>query len=405
MSLTGRVGLGPVAYQVDPIRKCDEKVIDSCKTSHKCCAVISCEYCLEWIPYGEEPILGSASSTDDGGITGEVNGMQFRAEWQREVYANACQLWVYVDDVLQAIIPLCGDTGVTCRNLSYSLGQLVTQNDEEGYVTEPGELVWTRKEKRPLPYRKDDTLCTQHFCGNCECTCKCLCVKLVEPDGSIYIAKFCDTAYSECEGPVWSGELNYRFFSLALGRDQNDDSCVVSVSEGGDEYEPVPAAECDRIEGSIVLGDYAELSWECETCEGCDTPPPTVSTPTCPCDPMPRTLRYSFSAYSGPDLCNGSGTLEYQDGNLVPTWSGMFLDCEFTVSCVQASVPGANPCVNSNGEFIYQVSVCGTIAYPLNQQYDDLNGECFCPLYIRVCFLNTICGGVGDGLICFEFSE
>jgi hypothetical protein len=299
MSLTGRVGLGPVAYQVDPIRKCDEKVIDSCKTDHKCCAVISCEYCLEWIPYGEEPILGSASSTDDGGITGEVNGMQFRAEWQREAYTNACQLWVYVDDVLQAIIPLCGDTGVTCRNLSYSLGQLVTQNDEEGYVTEPGELVWTRKEKRPLPYRKDDTLCTQHFCGNCECTCRELCVTFTIP--SVYIGLdddlTCSTALGEspynddCSGPVWEGVVacgdKERTLSFAMVRDQYTGDCVFAATVDGEPYS-FPMLECDGIDFRIELEDGTFIDVRCkDQCEECESGCPDdacaceIVNPTC----------------------------------------------------------------------------------------------------------------------------
>jgi len=287
MSLTGRVGLGPVAYQVDPIRKCDEKVIDSCKTSHRCCAVISCEYCLEWIPYGEEPILGSASSTDDGGITGEVNGMQFRAEWQREVYANACQLWVYVDDVLQAIIPLCGDTGVTCRNLSYSLGQLVTQNDEEGYETEPGELVWTRKEKRPLPYRKDETLCTQHFCGNCECTCRTLCATIYvpmtpgEPESDVTCkTEIGEIPYSsDCSGPVW-GEVvvcDGRTFDLefSIGRDEETGDCIFIATSNYDTFE-FPLADCNDIDFTITVEDGVQITVVCADC-GCEEEDPVVT--------------------------------------------------------------------------------------------------------------------------------
>jgi hypothetical protein len=282
MSLTGRVGLGPVAYQVDPIRKCDEKVIDSCKTSHKCCAVISCEYCLEWEAYGEDVILGDGRTTSDGGISGTVAGMVFRAEWQRGTYTDQCELWVYIDDVLQAIIPLCGDVGVTCRNMSYTLHQVVIQNDEDGYETIEGEFRWIKSEKRPLPYRKDDTLCTQHFCGKCECTCKTLCIRIEKPYGTICQGTLPDMAYNPvCDGPMWIGDIEctddtIMRVSIGLTRDLYDGTCLIGGSFG-DEEQWIPLRSCTEIEETFTLSDGSIAYVTCAKCDKCDI----VDVPCC----------------------------------------------------------------------------------------------------------------------------
>jgi formylglycine-generating enzyme required for sulfatase activity len=528
MSTVGpNLGMGPVHYQVHKIKKCDEKVIDSCKSSTGCCAVVSCEYCLKWEAYGEEPVFGLASSTGEGGITGEVDGMEFVADWVRRdtpviedeyensvgmrfakipagafymgspedevgrdadeervlinfeddftlqttqvtqvqyeavvgsnpstfldpanpvetlTYAQAqafcsilsslpeeiaagrsyrlpteaeweygcrarletpynygtdpgllsdnawfednsggmthpvgeksanrwglsdmhgnvwewasksrlggtetdqvirggaydspeeecrsaerelvpediaesnigfrvlmvptpqiqsmCFLDVYVNDVLQAQIPLCGETGVTCRNLSYILGQLVTKNDYYGYETEPGELSWTRRELRPMPLRKDEFLCTHKFCGNCDCTCRELCVTFTIP--AVYIGLdddlTCTTVLAEseyqtdCDGPVWEGEVQCgdktKYLSFAIEKDVYSDDCVF-VAQVNDEEITYPLYDCSDIDFTFELEDGTSITVRCKGCEECEEVCPDdacaceFSTPTC----------------------------------------------------------------------------------------------------------------------------
>lgn len=398
MSTVGpRLGLGPIAYQVAKIEKCDERVVDACETGHRCCAVISCEYCLEWEIYGQPIQYGTAAVSDTGALSGLVAGITLLGEWQRNVYTNECEFVVTVNDEIVTIIPYCGY--ITCRNYSWEVE--VTVNDQQG------TLRWIRREKRPLPYRQNDKQCVKHFCGSCECTCRCLCVTLIEANGDEYRATFCDTAYSDCSGPVWAGEINYKSISIALQLDPYTEGCAAAVTADGVEYEPELIDDCSTVAGSITLEDYSTLSWTCEECN-CDQID-NISTPTCPCDPMPRSILYSWTLTNPNtnETCeSGSGTLEFAAGNLIPTWIGTWKECEIKLECV-ANAGIGNPCDNSNSEFTYQVTICGTTTTtPQNQPYNDLNGTCFCPLYVRVCFAGQNgCGPPGNAILCFEFTE
>ena len=294
MSTVGAmIGMGPVTYQGPGISKCDEKIIDACNTPTRCCAVVACTYCLEWREYGEDPQYGTATTDDSGNLSGEIAGFLFEAIWQRNEYSNDCELGLWIDGETVGVLPLCGVLD-GCNDVSSELTYQV--RDSYGNATREGTLIWQKKTLKPLPYRKDENGCTQKFCGNCDCTCKALCVDVREVVYSDFIDTYRgvlpDTS-GNCEAPVWAGTIGKFTISLALSRDEYD-NCVVIATANGEQASVIVDA-CDSLSGTVELYDGSSFTFRCNDCLNCEDEPGD-----CFCGrSLSRTLRVVWESGNG----------------------------------------------------------------------------------------------------------
>lgn len=249
------------------LRRCDERRSDSCSDeTDGCCAVIPCTYCLEWLVYGEDPQYGTATFATDGWY-GTIAGAEFIGFWRRDYDTGECQFAVTLDG--EEIYAQTCYEGQSCRDSSDSATATI------GYIS--GTLSWTKLESRPLPYVEDgETGCRTWFCGDCECTCRCLCVTITDGYTSeVCYGEICDTAYSDCEGPVWAGSVSCAGtdydLSFALGQNSYGD-CVITPTVNGVQQEPVDLTTCTAINITVTLDDGTTITVECKTCCcNCDT--------------------------------------------------------------------------------------------------------------------------------------
>lgn len=265
-----QIGLGPVHYQINKIAKCDEKLIDSCDTDHRCCAVVACDYCLEWEEYGEAILYGFAGTNGQGDLSGDVAGMAFLATIRRDSYEDKCELWVYLDETVVAVIPLCEEL-ISCRDVSWETSVTLAA-ESYGADDITGILRWIKLEKRPLPLTNRVGECVSKFCGNCNCTCRELCVKLTGPDGDILCSTVLGEApyVTDCDGPLWEGLLTCgyvdRDLSFTIRRDEYSGGCVFVASVDGETFE-FELIQCDAIDFEFQLADGSFVSVACKECD------------------------------------------------------------------------------------------------------------------------------------------
>lgn len=251
------------------LKPCQERTVAACDTvpTDGCCGVIPCKLCLEWQVYGEVSQYGSAEFADSS-WTGTVDGMSFVAYWERN-YDDECEFVVELDgeEVYRAN---CYE-GASCRS----------PGGEADVSTEyiEGTLVWSTFEPRELQVVVDpDTGCRDFFCGDCRCSCECLCVNITEYGGDVVTlsGELCDVAYA-CDPPTWEGTIGYYELSLTLGRDQYG-QCIITPTVDGVELEPVEAPGCGSMTATFTdeAGNIFEVT--CKECS-CDVPCP------CPCCP------------------------------------------------------------------------------------------------------------------------
>lgn len=359
MPVGPRIGMGPVAYQTSPIRKCDERVVGTCVTANPCCAVIACTYCLEWLVYGEEPVKGTAKTADDGSLKGQVDGREFYAEWRRDEYTNQCYLWVFYGGQLVIVIPLCDDL-ITCRDYSYSAA--VTLEDEYGTS---GTLTWTRFEMRPVEYRLNASGCKMLYCGTCECSVKRLCVDIDEvpdyyylPGNTQYRGDIGDVA-DACDPPLWQGTVEGYHIAVRLGYDSYN-HCVLSGTIAGEEFDPVIIDNCAAIDVTFELASGTKIRLRSMTCEDCKDQPGA-----CQCGrPFGNSVTIRFSSENETGTIH-STTLNFSDSILVPG-----------IQCPQ-ELDGV--CYGYEGQW------CGSLAIPMGGHRN------VCIEFKMVCSL--LCGG------------
>lgn len=244
------------------LKKCSERRSDSCTDeTDGCCAVIACTYCLQWDVYGNDPVYGTADFAADGWY-GTIAGAQFVGYWQRNYDTGECEFIVTLDG--EEVYRKSCYEGQSCRDSSDSAEATIDY--------EAGTLTWTRLEPRPLPYVVDDeTGCRTWFCGDCECTCKCMCVTITDGYTSEACSgEICDTSYSDCDDPVWTGTIacagtDYEL-SIALGRDSYGD-CILRPTVNGVEQDAITVDVCTAINATITLDDGTTIDIECKTCD------------------------------------------------------------------------------------------------------------------------------------------
>lgn len=416
-------GLGPKWWQKpgNKLKKCSERKSPWCDPTETdgCCAVISCMYCLELDFEYSATKYGEAEFPEGGmGWQGTVGGATFFGFWEVGYESGVCEFVVQFNG--QEVYRKSCDQGQSCRDSSDEVGVVLNYED--------AVLRWVRHEYRPLPYGKEpDTNCTIHFCGTCECTCECICVLLVKPSGVSYRAVFCDSAYDTCLAPVWEGPIGGKQVRFSLARDQYTGNCIVPVMADGVDYDAIEIGDCQTLSGSITLEDYSELSFSCKRCSCEDDV--YVDLPNCLCSPMGMTLNATMTG-SGSGACSFSGQLTMQDDEVLPTWdSELFvlpvsppINAFIRISCVSRDVlfPSngftAEDLAEVNSAFWYLISVInadsmGPVAeaFPFNyREPDTLNGwvgRCRDGFFAVAYFLNTLCGGVGDGLVSIVITE
>lgn len=401
------------------LKKCSERVSNDCDPAEtdSCCAVIACKYCLEWDSYSGGIVTSTTPAEHIGtGWSGVIAGAVWFGFWEKDSETGVCEFVVWLDEV-EIYRKSCED-GQSCRDSSDSAGAIIDY--------EEGTLTWTKVLSRPLEYVQDEeTNCTDHFCDDCECSCETLCVLITEPDGTQVRGSIDDISYP-CDPPVWSGIVGEYELQIALGRDA-EGRCILSATVNGDEQDSVLAPGCDGMAATITLPDYTEIAVRCKECECEDDT--FVDLPNCLCSPMGMTLNATMTG-SASGACSFSGPLTMQDDEVLPTWDSEIFTLPTTpsvnafirISCVSRDlVFPANGFTDEdltevNSSFWYLISVINADtstpaaeAFPFNyRDPDTLNGwvgRCRDGFFAVAYFLNTLCGGVGDGLVSIVITE
>jgi hypothetical protein len=275
-------GMGPTWLQgPDRLKKCDELHAEPCDPllTDTCCAVIPCTFCLKWEVYGEGPVYGAATFDRDTGLwSGTIADAQFVAFWKRTTLGT-CRFHVELDDE-EIAVRVCSDEAneeFSCRKSGGSVETTISYDS--------GTLSWYALDKLPLTYVKTDAGCTDFFCGECECTCKVLCVTVratINDESSFLLEGFeeltLDPYRDDCDGPEWSGVVTARLSALTelidvsvyLYRDPYTGECWVSGTARGQELEPFRIVDCTRMQATFTLYDGSTVSIACKECN-CET--------------------------------------------------------------------------------------------------------------------------------------
>jgi hypothetical protein len=250
------------------LRPCSEFLTEACDTAPHdgCCSATPCKLCLELETYADGISYGTATF---GGSswTGTVGGLAFVSYWERDTYGE-CEYVVTLDgeEVYRAT---CYE-GASCRDPGGSVGVSI------GY--DEGTLTWSKHEPRPLAVTTDpDTGCNDFFCGTCRCTCRTLCVDVFESLFSYgtqyavdtYSGTLTDTAYSDCDPPVWEGTIGNFEIRLALGRDSYG-NCIITATVDGEES-TVSVTGCEDLSGTVEMYDGSYFNFRCNDCNNCAT--------------------------------------------------------------------------------------------------------------------------------------
>ena len=250
------------------LKSCSEFKVEACDIApaDQCCGALPCRLCLELDVYGEPTAYGTATF---GGSSwaGTVGGLAFVSYWEKN-YEGECEYVVTLDgeEVYRAT---CYE-GASCRDPGGSVGVTI------GY--DEGTLSWAKHEPRPLAVTVDpDTGCNDFFCGTCRCTCRTLCVDVFENLFSYgtqyavdtYSGTLTDTAYSDCDPPVWEGTIGNFEIRLALGRDSYG-NCIVTATANGEES-IVSVTGCEDLSGTVELYDGSYFTFRCNDCNNCAT--------------------------------------------------------------------------------------------------------------------------------------
>lgn len=409
-------------------KKCSERFTDSCGgETDGCCGIIPCIYCLEFEVYGDPTLYGTAEFID-GAWTGTIAGASFRAYWER-VYGD-CEHVVEIDGEEVDRQP-CGD----CKDMGGDADVTI------GY--DSGTLKWTKYEPRQLPLITTDDGCRDHFCGNCNCTCKKLCA-VVAIDGQIGEGILSEGAYTgDCDDPEWTGTITAGYHSvylrIELRRDDYTGGCLLGGEANGETLDWVSVSDCQALSASWELYDGTQIGVHCEKCGSCDlescceprclplvfvTGPPAGDVPGSCENPLPVNLTidlFSDQTSGSSDACfDGTGSLVFKtvntggvscwEGTVIGTcmWRGKTLnwsikifvcctDGEFTVSGFP-SVPCQFSAEGADAEAL-SVSSCDPVL--IDGCFGRILTSCFTP---DISDINNIVPGPNYS-VCFQIYE
>lgn len=240
------------------LKKCSERLTDSCSTeTDGCCSIIPCTYCLLWEVYGEDDQAGNAEFIG-GQWIGDIAGATFAAFWRREY--GECRFIIELDG--DEIYNKSCYEGASCKDSTDSIETTI------GY--ESGTLRWTKYEPKPLPLTTVDN-CRVHFCGDCDCICKVLCYSLNRNNTSLDLCKgemSINDGY-DCDAPTWSttvtcGGTTYNL-ELSLDREEYTGECVLTLSNGLESLSEL-ISDCQSLAADFHLADGSILTVNCKKC-------------------------------------------------------------------------------------------------------------------------------------------
>jgi hypothetical protein len=279
------------------LKKCSERRTDSCSAeTDGCCSVIACTYCLEFAGY-DGTQFGTAEFPEGGtGWEGTIAGTAFFGYWERNEDGE-CEFVVTLDG--EEVYRKSCYEGQSCRDSSDETAATI------GYDT--GTLRWIKHEPRPLPTVVDpDTGCRTHFCGDCHCTCRALCVRISGVDAELGP---CDRQLEideyddDCEGPSWSGQVtcHNRTFNLKFELSRGPyGECLFGGTIDGEQTEWVEITNCTQIAASFAIYDGVEIDVSCLECGVCG-----FSRTGC-CPNLGNTLYITIDAEYGSGSCEAN---------------------------------------------------------------------------------------------------
>lgn len=298
---------------------------------------------------------------------------------------------------------------VNAGNAAASLQAAVTANGDEGrYISSVSDMI-DRIEGLIDAECVTRPGCKYPYCGTCTCTQRKICFTMTGPDGcSVSKVIENETDYDGCDSPTWLIDETCGYFSIegaiSLERDEYTGECVLSVPGLDD---PIEISECSPLAAnwSIEDGyDTYDFSIRGTDCGECD--PPDIEDQNCPCEFMPYCMRYTVFTHSGTVDCDETGSICHWPGT---TWAAEDTSESKNALSVYCGQQGAGlPCADifhTGGGLAVTFRGQGPQA-PANTPGDETGGECGCdPFSLTVYFLNTVCGGVGDGLIGITFTR
>lgn len=303
-------GLGPKWWQKpeNKLLKCAERKSDWCDPTETdgCCAIIPCTYCLELEIYGDEIQYGTAEFSESGWF-GTVGGKNFIGYWEHGYESGECEFVVLFD-------------GMEVYRKSCYEGQSCRDSSDEAEVTvnyEAGTLRWIRNEPLPLPYVNDpESGCKTWYCGDCECTCRELCVVIRPVGGAICSGTVgLEYGWQDCDPPVWSDQVqcleDYYDIRVELLRSEYTGGCLLRVTVNEETFDPVEVTVCTEISLTVTMYDGTEIDI---SCKGCDCEVDACSNPCCPGSTLVE------STFTLTSVGHGAlGCPEYETSPIMPT--------------------------------------------------------------------------------------
>lgn len=174
---------------------------------------------------------------------------------------------------------------------------------------------------------------------------------VTDPYGTATTDELPDTAYSDCEGPVWAGTVGGLDLTVTLERDEYGE-CIIGLTAGSEDGEWLPVTLCKEIAATWVLYDGTEVTVACKWCDcvagdGC---------PCCPGWPLERSANIFFTSIE-------SGT-----NDCVPIVAEQYYSDTFTCTGTALNYP----IFQNVGNFLYVRVVCDPDTLAWTVQYKSL---------------------------------
>jgi hypothetical protein len=157
-----------------------------------------------------------------------------------------------------------------------------------------------------------------------------------------YAGEICDTAYSDCERPQWSGTVGGLAIAFELVADEYDGSCILRGTIDDEEFEE-SLLECSDIDVTFTMYDGATVRVTSKECF-CPTDEPGI----CMCN-------RGFGT---------SPTISFYSANDVGTIHEVTLTYSSNIDDGLVCTP-IMPCQGYTGRF------CGTLALPMGGSASD----------------------------------
>ena len=250
-----------------------------------CCDKVPCAFCVTYTPYEGDAETVHSEYTD-GEWSGSVGGSGFLMYWHKNIYGE-CEFVVEYNGI--KVLEQTVAEGASCDSTS---GSVIIGDDV---------LSWSIVPQTALKRQDAGT----PFCGACDCVSECFCIAIVDPpqrlgtsdtfiNGDTHHGELCNSAYSECDPPVWSGAVGDHTVSMSLEADKVTGGCVLVIEIDGEVFvEAITLCSDITISIETYDGTLVEI-----VSKKCDCVVDAVG--ACICGrPMGDTLRLLWSSGNG----------------------------------------------------------------------------------------------------------